>query len=97
MPNDRMRSLFEGILFQRQHSINFTHGDFRPANIIVKNGKLSGIVDWEMSGWYPEYWEFVKALYVWRYQTDWADYLDSILKRYYDEYLAHQHFARMLW
>ncbi|RAK99616.1 aminoglycoside phosphotransferase family protein [Aspergillus ibericus CBS 121593] len=23
---------------------------------------ITGILDWEMSGWYPEYWEYVKAL-----------------------------------
>lgn len=24
--------------------------------------KITGLVDWEYSGWYPEYWEYVKAL-----------------------------------
>lgn len=43
----------------------FTHGDFRPANIIVDvtgDGTWSvvGVLDWESSGFYPEYWESVK-------------------------------------
>ena len=29
-------------------------------NIIVRNEHVVAIIDWEMSGWYPEYWEFVK-------------------------------------
>jgi aminoglycoside phosphotransferase (APT) family kinase protein len=24
--------------------------------------RITSILDWELSGWYPEYWEFVKAL-----------------------------------
>ena len=46
--------------------ITFSHGDLRPANIVVLpdvqgNYRISGIVDWEMSGFYPDYWESVKA------------------------------------
>lgn len=44
----------------------FTHSDFRPANIMVEKGedgawKVVSVVDWESSGFYPEYWESVKA------------------------------------
>ncbi|KAI2472293.1 kinase-like domain-containing protein [Annulohypoxylon bovei var. microspora] len=43
----------------------FTHGDVRPANIVVNSddsGKwqVTGIIDWERSGFYPEYWESIK-------------------------------------
>lgn len=43
----------------------FTHGDIRPANIMVGKENdgtwtVSGIIDWEASGFYPEYWESVK-------------------------------------
>jgi hypothetical protein len=45
--------------------IVFTHGDLRPANIMVRMGEDGGwavaaIIDWDMSGFYPEYWESVK-------------------------------------
>lgn len=44
----------------------FSHGDLRPANIVVQsdqhgNYSISGILDWEMGGFYPDYWESVKA------------------------------------
>lgn len=44
----------------------FTHGDLRPANIVVLpdeqgNYSINGILDWEMSGFYPDYWESIKA------------------------------------
>lgn len=46
--------------------IVFSHGDLRPENIVVLpdqhgNYSISGILDWEMSGFYPDYWEAVKA------------------------------------
>ncbi|CAG8088628.1 unnamed protein product [Penicillium nalgiovense] len=46
--------------------IVFTHGDIRPDNIMVElddNNKymLSGILDWEYSGFYPDYYESVRC------------------------------------
>ncbi|THH14029.1 hypothetical protein EW146_g6257 [Bondarzewia mesenterica] len=31
--------------------------DLRPYNILVKDGRLSGIIDWERSGWLPRHWQ----------------------------------------
>ena len=45
------------------NDIVFTHGDLDPRNILVENGHVSGIVDWEQAGWYLEYWEYVKAMW----------------------------------
>jgi aminoglycoside phosphotransferase (APT) family kinase protein len=50
-------------LQNRQHRIVFTHGDFKAHNILVDDdGHLSGFLDWESAGWYPEYWEFTTAM-----------------------------------
>ena len=44
------------------HKIVFTHGDLAPRNIMIsKDFVITGIIDWEYGGWYPEYWEYVKA------------------------------------
>jgi hypothetical protein len=53
---------------------------------MVNEGYVSGTLDWEFSGWYPEYWEFSKALYVWKWQNDWTEYLVQIREPYYTEY-----------
>lgn len=54
------------------HRMSFTHADLNSRNILVdevvqQDGSLgwrvTGIVDWEMAGYYPEYWEYTKALY----------------------------------
>ncbi|PYH75178.1 aminoglycoside phosphotransferase family protein [Aspergillus vadensis CBS 113365] len=50
-------------LSQHKYRITFTHGDFKAHNILVDdNGHLSGFLDWECAGWYPEYWEFTTAM-----------------------------------
>ncbi|KAJ4164508.1 hypothetical protein LMH87_006180 [Akanthomyces muscarius] len=39
----------------------FTHGDLNPFNIIVRDGKVEAIIDWEFSGWLPRYWEYTSV------------------------------------
>lgn len=29
------------------------------------------IIDWEQAGWYPEYWEYCKAMYGVLYDHEW--------------------------
>jgi thiamine kinase-like enzyme len=60
----------------------FTHGDVRPANITVKpdeNGRfvVSGIIDWETSGFYPDYFESAQMLYLFdrNAENDWYQYV----------------------
>ncbi|GLB39988.1 putative choline/ethanolamine kinase [Lyophyllum shimeji] len=43
----------------KQHRIRFTHADLHVGNIIVKDGRLAAIIDWEFAGWYPEYCECI--------------------------------------
>ncbi|GKZ29632.1 hypothetical protein AbraIFM66950_005786 [Aspergillus brasiliensis] len=68
------------------HAIHFTHGDLNPRNILVENGRISGIVDWENAGWFPEYWEYTKAHYCVRYVMRWlVDVVDRVFEGYRDE------------
>lgn len=39
-----------------------THGDLTPRNIMVENGQVTGILDWERSGFFPEYAEYAFTL-----------------------------------
>ncbi|KAK4198397.1 phosphotransferase enzyme family protein [Triangularia verruculosa] len=63
----------------------FTHGDLHRANIIVsKNAespKVLAIIDWRQSGWYPDYWEFCKAMYTAGVEGEWMDvYIPMFVK-----------------
>jgi aminoglycoside phosphotransferase (APT) family kinase protein len=46
------------------HRIYFSHADLNPNNILISAGKLSGIVDFGYTWFYPEYWEYTKGVYV---------------------------------
>ncbi|KAI3321036.1 kinase-like protein [Xylariaceae sp. AK1471] len=74
------------------HRIVMTHGDLHPRNIMVcwerdendmmleDTVRVSSILDWETAGWYPEYWEFVKAMHTADSRgplRDWINYLPT--------------------
>ncbi|WEW57591.1 hypothetical protein PRK78_003058 [Emydomyces testavorans] len=68
-------------------AIKFTHGDLHRSNVIVSTTpprpRVVGIVDWEQSGWFPEYWEERKAIYTALASDEWiTTYLPKILKSY---------------
>ncbi|KAI9826020.1 MAG: hypothetical protein M1826_006818 [Phylliscum demangeonii] len=46
-------------MLPRSRQSVFTHGDIAPRNILVDSGtyEVTGVVDWECAGWYPDYWE----------------------------------------
>ncbi|KIL89274.1 hypothetical protein FAVG1_07668 [Fusarium avenaceum] len=57
---------------RRGHNIVFTHGDLNPRNIMVErirdstgvgSWRLSGIIDWETAGFYPDYWDCTKSMF----------------------------------
>lgn len=63
-----------------------THGNLSPRNIIVDDGSITGIVDWEMSGFWPEYAEYAFAMelfpvYQRRQEEWWGPVLQEILPR----------------
>ena len=72
-----------------RHDIVFTHGDLSLRNILAENGKITGIVDWENAGPFPEYWEYTKAHYSVRSLVRWlADVIDQVFAGYRDELIV---------
>lgn len=53
--------------------IRFTHGDLHRRNIMISatTPRVLAVVDWAHAGWYPDYWEYCKALYTSHYTDDW--------------------------
>lgn len=57
---------------RRGHGVVFTHADLSPRNVLVERfvrwdgrpgWRVTGIVDWETAGYYPEYWDYTKAVF----------------------------------
>jgi hypothetical protein len=61
--------------------LEFTHGDLNPSNILVREGKVVGIIDWEFSGWYPHYWEYTSTWFGNVTRMEWRGVLAKILDR----------------
>lgn len=73
--------------------IVLTHGDFVPRNILVREGNVVAIVDWEMAGFYPEYWEYAKAHFFADYEHPWQEEraVDMVLRPFLVELAALLH------
>lgn len=85
-PMDMFLHVFRKMLFQNTHyKFVLTHGDLLPRNIIVDDeDNIKCILDWEVMGFYPEYWEFVKmGQYSWK--SLWWKILSKLNIKYYQE------------
>ena len=62
----------------------FTHGDVAPRNIMVDEScRITGIIDWELAGWYPEYWEYANIMKPTR-DKDWQSWMDRTAPQRWD-------------
>jgi hypothetical protein len=77
------------------HRTVLTHGDLQPKNIMVqRTGSTEdgsglfkvALIDWETSGWYPEYWEYCQSIIMGRYLPDWLEMVETIMPMYGYEY-----------
>ncbi|GMG04170.1 unnamed protein product [Aspergillus oryzae var. brunneus] len=50
-------------VLSRPYRSFFSHAALHSTNILISQGRLSGIVDWECAGYFPEYWESTKAIF----------------------------------
>lgn len=69
----------------------FTHGDLTDVNIMVENGSLTGIIDWERSGYFPVWWEYAStSISNSKDDREWK----AILRKYMPDYSAAREFWR---
>jgi hypothetical protein len=66
------------------HKFVLTHGDLSDRNVMVENGRITGILDWEFSGWYPEYWEYCQSQLSPSHDPYWREVLAQVLDPYDD-------------
>ena len=82
-----------------KHRIVLTHSDIAPRNILVRDGKIVALLDWEMGGFYPEYWEYTKVLYMPGWTDSWITerVADKILKPYHIEHAIMRNVHEINW
>jgi len=68
----------------KEHDIVFSRGYLNPKNISADaKGNITGIVEWESAGWFPEYWEYTKAHFSVQYVIRWlTDVVDQVFEDY---------------
>lgn len=75
------------------------HGDLSTLNILVEGDDVVGIVDWETSGWFPLYWEYICAKYVNLVNEFWAaeveKFLEPMLRELKMERIRQKHFGAL--
>lgn len=82
----------------------FSHGDVNLRNVLVRRGDsgagggrvVTGVVDWEMAGWYPAYWDLAKAHYTTRLKWRWLRAVDDVFAAFGD-YAEDLEIERKLW
>ncbi|OCH85877.1 kinase-like protein [Obba rivulosa] len=73
---------------QRAHSrpqrICLTHNDLGAHNVLVDaNWKITGIIDWEVCAWMPEYWELTKGTFLVQYRKGrWNRVMTAVFPMY---------------
>ncbi|PPJ56255.1 hypothetical protein CBER1_06356 [Cercospora berteroae] len=84
----------------------FTHGDLAPKNIMLTrlgtNPDGSGIfrvtiIDWDVAGFYPEWWEFADAPLWWGSTPAWwVESIEKIMPTYFSERWVYDFYFRAL-
>lgn len=73
-PKYRMRPFDE-------FTVNPTHADFPYENIFEYEitGDITGLINWEIAGFWPEWWECRKALFDGQCQRWWLDIVNEVM------------------
>lgn len=71
-------------MLRTDHRLHFTHADLMPNNIMIEDGKIVALLDWEFAGWYPEWWEVAKFS-KFPGASQWVGYKTYIFDNLYDK------------
>ncbi|QKX56170.1 uncharacterized protein TRUGW13939_03270 [Talaromyces rugulosus] len=102
---DDMESTFfngEYMLYQtvrelKNHKIVFTHADLHPGNIIVRADGTVVLLDWGLAGFWPEYWEFYRAMNSIPWRTSWDRMVEKFIPPFYIEYSVMKRVFGTVW
>jgi thiamine kinase-like enzyme len=83
----------------RGHNTVYTHADLQPKNVMLEQKGLCEdgspdylitLIDWDLAGWYPEYWNYCNSTVYCQSRLDWLEQVPDIFNEYPVEYLMMQ-------
>ncbi|OJZ80668.1 hypothetical protein ASPFODRAFT_147386 [Aspergillus luchuensis CBS 106.47] len=84
-------------LKKMNHSIVFTHGDLHPGNILVRSDRTVVILDWGLAGYWPDYWEFYRAMFNAPWRPSWDTMVERFVPPFYVECAILQKVFAIIW
>ncbi|KAK7462346.1 hypothetical protein VKT23_007947 [Stygiomarasmius scandens] len=66
------------IKMPESYKVVLAHGDLDTQNIMLQDGHIVGIIDWDTFGWYPDFWDVMMA--VKRTRHTMPEYVNAILE-----------------
>lgn len=79
------RCKFTQNVYSKPLRLCFTHADIHVHNILYHEGRMSGLIDWECAGWWPEYWEYATAMWHHGRWPFWAGAFGNVFAQYDEE------------
>ncbi|PKY05773.1 kinase-like protein [Aspergillus campestris IBT 28561] len=79
----RYKNQLPRMLPRSEHSV-FTHADIAPRNVMVdEENRVTGLLDWEWAGWYPDYWEYAQIMRP-AFKGDWSEWMERTAPQRWD-------------
>ncbi|KAJ5162706.1 kinase-like domain-containing protein [Penicillium coprophilum] len=89
--------LYQTVRGLKNHKILFTHADLHPGNIIVRSDGTVVLLDWGLAGFWPEYWEFYRAMHTYHWRASWGRMVEKFIPPFYVEYSVMRRVFAIAW
>ncbi|KAH8703839.1 kinase-like domain-containing protein [Talaromyces proteolyticus] len=89
--------LYQTVRGLKNHKIVFTHADLHPGNIIVRTDGTIVLLDWGLAGFWPEYWEFYRAMHNSPWRASWDRMVEKFIPPFYVEYSVIKRVFATVW
>ncbi|OQE89817.1 hypothetical protein PENNAL_c0013G06240 [Penicillium nalgiovense] len=89
--------LYQTIRGLKDHKILFTHADLHPGNIVVQTDGNVVLLDWGLAGFWPEYWEFYRAMHNPSWRVSWDRMVEKFIPPFYVEYSVIKRVFETVW
>ena len=90
----RLKALVRSL---KGHEVVFTHGDLHSGNILVQKDGRVVFLDWGLAGYWPDYWEFYRALFQPPDKPSWELEVEKFVPPFFIERMVIQTVFNVIW